>query len=449
MKIHPNDATLEEALLSMDDDHRRVVLHAAHCSYCRSKLYYLPRPPVAPDAVSLPNYEAVLDRALASVEACAAGLIRERDEAPGLLVELLPLSFEERERRVREEARFQTWGVFELLVERSGELGIPDPEEAEAVARLAVAVSEHLDSGRYRPGLIADLRARAWAFLANSLRIRSDLRGAESAFETAFSLLDSGTGDPLDLGILLDLRASLLRDQRDLSGAVGLLRQAIEIFDSKRGDPHRAGRSMVNLATVHAHSMRFEEAIPLLTEAIKRVDGDREPRLLLCARHNLITYLADLGRSLEAHRLYRDTRPLYRSFAEPWVQNRRKWVRAKIARGLGQTAHAETLFLLARDGFVAEGIPYDTALVSLELASLYAGQGRRAELKRLSEEMLPIFTSQRIHREALAALGFFRAAVEAEQANAALIAAVTGFLKRAEHDPGLRFEAPTSALHHP
>jgi tetratricopeptide (TPR) repeat protein len=439
VKIHPNDETLEEVLLAMEEDHRRVVFHMAHCSLCRSKLHYLPRPQTMQGEAGLIDYEAILVRALGVVADCGNALFQERDDAPGLLVELLPLPFEEQQRRVREDARFQTWGLFELLVERSGELGIPDPAAAEEVARLAIGLSDRLDSSRYLAGLIADLRARAWACLANSLRIRSNLRGAESAFETAFSHLDSGSGDSLELGILLDLRASLLRDQRDLSGAVGLLRQAIEIFD-QGGDPHRAGRSMVNLATVYAHSMRFEEAIPVLLQSIEKIDGERDPRLLLCARHNLISYLTDLNRSREAQRLYRSTRPLYRSFAEPWVQNRRKWVRAKIARGFGQTAHAETLYLRARDGFVAEGIPYDTALVSLELASLYAEQGRTAELKRLSEEMLPIFTSQRIHREALAALGFFRAAVDAEQANATLIAAVAGFLKRAEHDPGLRFE---------
>jgi tetratricopeptide (TPR) repeat protein len=349
------------------------------------------------------------------------------------------LPFAERERRLREDARFQTWGLFELLVTRSQELGIPNP--AEAMARLAIGLSEHLDSRRYPAHLIADMRARAWGYLANSLRIRSDLRGAEAAFETACSHLASGTGDRLELGILLDLQASLLRAQRDFPGAIGLLNQAIELF-SLSGDPHRAGRSMVNLATVHEHAMQFEQAIPILHQAIEKIDPERDPRLLLCARHNLITYLADLGRSQEARRIYRDTRPLYRSFAEPWVQNRRKWMRAKIARDLGHTAHAETLYLLARDGFVAEGIPYDTALVSLELASLYAEQGRTAELKRLAEEMLPIFTSQRIHREALAALGFFRASAESEQANTALIAAVAAFLKRAEHDPGLRFETP-------
>ena len=58
---------------------------------------------------------------------------------------------------------------------------------------------------------------------------------------------------------------------------------------------------------------------------------------------------------------------------------------------------------------------YDTALVSLDLASLYAEQGRMAELKRIAEEMVPFFSSRQIHREALAALDYWRQAVEAER----------------------------------
>jgi hypothetical protein len=138
--------------------------------------------------------------------------------------------------------------------------------------------------------------------------------------------------------------------------------------------------------------------------------------------------------------MYRQTRPLYRDFTDAWTQNRRKWVKGKIVRGLGQSNQAESLFLAARDGFVAEGIPYDTALVSLELATLYAEQGRTADLKRLAEEMLPIFSSLHIHREALAALAFLRQAVEAERASLEVVSRVASYLRRAQHDPGLRFE---------
>jgi hypothetical protein len=56
--------------------------------------------------------------------------------------------------------------------------------------------------------------------------------------------------------------------------------------------------------------------------------------------------------------------------------------------------------------------------------------------------MIPIFSSRQIHREALAALDYWRQAVEAEQACAALVAGVASFLKKARHNPELRFQRP-------
>ena len=94
---------------------------------------------------------------------------------------------------------------------------------------------------------------------------------------------------------------------------------------------------------------------------------------------------------------------------------------------------------------MAEGIPYDTALVSLELALLYAEQGRTAELKGLAAEMLPVFASRHIHREALASLAFFRQAVEAEQADVATVARVVDFLRRAQFSTELPFGASNPA----
>ena len=117
-------------------------------------------------------------------------------------------------------------------------------------------------------------------------------------------------------------------------------------------------------------------------------------------------------------------------------------MKGKIARGLGQLEQAEALFVAARDGFLEEGIPYDTALVSLEIALLYAEQGRRAELKRLAAEMVPIFASRHIHREALAALAFFRQAVETERAGVEVVEKVAEYLRKARHAPDLRFQIP-------
>lgn len=61
---------------------------------------------------------------------------------------------------------------------------------------------------------------------------------------------------------------------------------------------------------------------------------------------------------------------LYRRFPEPWVELRVTWLRGDIAAGQGDTAAAERAYRETRDGFVAQGIGYDAAMVSLDLALL-------------------------------------------------------------------------------
>lgn len=65
-------------------------------------------------------------------------------------------------------------------------------------------------------------------------------------------------------------------------------------------------------------------------------------------------------------------------------------------------------------------------------------------MKRLAEEMVPIFSSLHIHREALAALAFLKQAVEAEYATVDLVSRVACYLRKAQHDPELRFQEMVS-----
>jgi tetratricopeptide (TPR) repeat protein len=449
LKIHPNDFLLEELLLSLSREHLELVDHLTRCATCRRRFQGTVQHRSGPVARKMAgilhwpdqavDYEPSFLKTEHVLQDRGKILAKERAEAPGLFVELTAGTAEQRDLLVNNSTRFHTWGVFEILIERSSELGTRNPEYAEELGLLALRLSERLDTNRYGIKLIEDLRARAWANIGNAYRVKSDLQAAERAFFTAHAHLGNGTLDPLERAVLLDLEASLRRAQRRFEDAFRLLQRAFSIF-VQIGQRHRAGRTLVNMSVVHHYAGNPAAGIPLLLQALDLIDPEQEPRLLLCARHNLIDYLASSGRYLEAQKHYQEARPLYRDFKDAWAQNRRSWVRGKIARGLGQADHAESLFLAARDGFIQEGIPYDTALVSLELATLYAEQGRTADLKRLAGEMVPIFSSLNIHREALAALAYLQQAAEAEQASVELVSGVAAYLRRAQHDPALRFQ---------
>ncbi|HEV7517250.1 MAG TPA: hypothetical protein VGR07_13190, partial [Thermoanaerobaculia bacterium] len=60
--------------------------------------------------------------------------------------------------------------------------------------------------------------------------------------------------------------------------------------------------------------------------------------------------------------------------------------------------------------------------------------------KRLAEEMLPIFRSRDVHREAIAALMVFQRAAADEQASLALVEELSAYLRKAAGQPGLPFE---------
>lgn len=390
------------------------------------------------------DYDCSLRRAARHLQLWQALYDREQIGAAALIAELCSHPRERQTIIVQNNPRFQTWGVLALLLDRSWSEGLQSSDEGEHLARLSLLLSDHLDTSLYRLEGIEDLRARAWSYIGNARRRRSDLAGAEEAFRTAAAHLKTGTQDPIERAMLLDLEASLRRAQRRFSRSMDLLKRAHILFLTA-GDRHRAGRTLVNLEIVHHHAGSPVEGIPLLYRALELIDPHQEPRLLLCIWHNLTHDLAEAGRAIEAQRLFRKAASLYLRFPESVTQNRRTWLAGKIARGLGQEDEAVALFLEARQGFLTQDTPYEVALVSLDLAALYAEQGRMAELRQLAVEMVPVFSSRQIHREALAALSYWKQAVEAETARERLlevVAGVAGFLKRARYDSDLRFTAP-------
>jgi hypothetical protein len=60
-------------------------------------------------------------------------------------------------------------------------------------------------------------------------------------------------------------------------------------------------------------------------------------------------------------------------------------------------------------------------------------------MRRLGEEMLPIFESRDIHREALSALIIFQKAAELESVTLGLVQDLAEYLDRTRRQPNLRF----------
>jgi tetratricopeptide (TPR) repeat protein len=205
------------------------------------KLLRLPRPET--------DYSQVLERSAVHLRERQIGLDRERAEADLLFAELTRHRPEQQWLVLGNDSCFRTWGLLEKLLDESQARRRASRTGSERLARLALSLADRLDPDLYGESRLDDLRARAWSYIAEARRLRSDFAGAGEAFDRAHDHLRTGTGDPLERALVLDLEASLRRCERRLDEAKRLLRQAIEIF-RENGEEERACLAMVHLAVV-------------------------------------------------------------------------------------------------------------------------------------------------------------------------------------------------------
>jgi tetratricopeptide (TPR) repeat protein len=451
-EAHPNREELEGFMLGDlgPDATRRVLRHLlADCDRCQEATALMwdvgasstpDRPLSAPSSLGTSlqesrepigrfDYDWALDRVFTRVRQVSTSLQAERAEAPELFADLMRHPHERRVILLSNSARFQTWGLSELFLQKPGESPNLEPREARELAELAVTAAENLNTLHYGPALVQDLKARAWAALGNAQRVISDFRSAEQCFQVAESHLARGTGDRLERARLLDLKASLRNYQGRTEEAISLLNRAIAIYP-RSGQKHLLGRTLLNKGHVMMWSGDLETSIALLRQGLALVDGERDARLVVNSHHNLAYVLNELGRHREALSIVSRTRQLYLEVGDRVSLLRLEFLEGQIAMALGRLEQAEGIFREVRRSFGEKEMAYDAALATLDLAEVYARQGRSTEMQSLAQEMLPIFKARDLHREAIAALIMFQQAAEQNSVTLSLIQEVTDRLQR-------------------
>ncbi|MEA2558509.1 MAG: MalT-like region [Acidobacteriota bacterium] len=333
---------------------------------------------------------------------------------------------------VRMVGRYQHWALMEIAAEESTKATSRSFEEAASWARLAVEIA-----GRVRgpEGWLNRVRGYAGAFGPNVLRVKGELVVASAALEEPKRLWHAGS-DPdgvLDPGRLLDLEASLRRAQRKFETALALL-------DEARPITHHPARVLVNKGFTQEVMGEYEHAIEAYREAAPLAEKERDPRLSYMLRFNLAVAYTHPGRFVEALALLHEVREVVTSRGDENEIPRLTWLKGRIAAGMGRNDARSDLELALRQ-FADKGMHYDVALALLELSALLLKEGKTAEVKALTPKLADVFTSRKVHREALAALQLFQDAAEADAADEGLARRVLGFLFRARYDKGLKFES--------
>jgi tetratricopeptide (TPR) repeat protein len=370
-------------------------------------------------------------------------LARSRSEAPRLWEMLSAVPPEDRPAALRTSRAFASWGLCEFLCRESRAAAPGDRARAAHLAELAVLVADLIpDEEPAETRWVYQLRAWTLAHLGNARRLQDDLRAADEAFELSHQWWQAGeleVGDALGYGPeLLSLEASLRTDQRRFLEALDLLDRAFDVHlngDPEHRDHHLAGRTLVKRGHILLVLGEPERAFPILRQAEGLVDPHRDPRLNLCLRQNILDCLSKAGRYAEAEALLPEVRSLSQEVGTRLDGIRLDWIAGRIAAGLGRRDEARKALAAVRQEFLSRDMAYDAALVTLELATFSIEEGRIAEVKDLAREIVEIFRTRDIHREALAALTVFQSAALLETATAELAREVAASLTRTRNAP--------------
>ncbi len=318
----------------------------------------------------------------------------------------------ERAAVLRECPEFRNGTLSKLLCKESVKAVADNLERAEDLAELALEVASLLPGDKR---LTSRYQGYAWGIVGNARRVSENFAGADEAFDHSAASWKSNLralgalteAELIDTVRLLEMESTLRCIQGRLPEALELLGRAMAL------DDHRStARLLISKATVLERLEDYEGAVEALQQAAPQLDKEDDPRIFLCQRFNLAQNLSQTGRLAEAMPMLPGVREQATRLGNALDLVRVRWLEGRIESKLGQAQESIQSFRWVRDEFIARGIAYDAALVTLEAAVVVADLGHPMEIKRFGREAAPVFTARSIDREILATLEPFRDAAE-------------------------------------
>lgn len=427
----PADCHGEQLLVCPDcsvarGDLQAWLLTLAECPRCWAAFQaYDPLPPDVLECeecmTSYQEFERWVDR----VEHFEPLVVREWHAADEQLEELAHGPESSRIERVESDESFHRWGVCQRLLVESRAHWTKNLHHAHSTARLAAAVADRLDEDEYHPRWVADLRAKARGYLANTHRLLGDYAAAETEFAAAERWVEQGVRQGRAEATVLSLKSSLLLDQYRHLEAEALLERVVRHFRD-HDQAHEAGRALLQLGMVSRARDRLPQAVQRVEEALSLLDPRRDPDLLLGARGNLVLYRIDAEDAEGA-------RAAFEQLPEPrdhLPRLRRAWLEADLLRLEGDLDGAARLYDDVRIAYLAEEVHYNVALVSLDLAVVATAQGRTDYVRELARDAVVLLTRSGAPQEAFAALRLLVDSLEREAVSVAFIRRVGRKLSR-------------------
>jgi tetratricopeptide (TPR) repeat protein len=390
------------------------------------------------------HYRRLFERLAGSGARRERRLDEDRRQAPRLLAELLRRPSSHRLTLVCDEKRFHNPAIAELLTERSRESAARDVVLALQLAELAVALTACLTAEHHGRTVLHGIAARAWAQLGTARRLNADLAGADRALARAAALFaggDSGDSeaDALDRAELLAAQAELRWQQGRPAEAERFVERALSLWRASGSsreraqesepagappatpetpelpptlatpatpatpantavDPLPCARLLLRQCDFLQAAGKNEAAIRAVREAVAALDGPlpSPPAVLPViaqALHRLAELLAASGRAEEALAAAARAGLLYDQSGDAPNRSRLWRLTGALETALGQADRAEAALRTASERLWRAGLGREAALALLDLALLYAEQGRLAELRQVADDLTGVLSA--------------------------------------------------------
>ncbi len=334
---------------------------------------------------------------------------------------------------VRHQLYFETRALFDLLLEKSLEEGRKDRQRGVQLTQLALA---SLDGCADALGDdLPNCLAQGLGCLGNAYCLAGELSRAEQEFSQAeFELKHAGPQrDPLVEAEVHIKKAKMRWYQRLIEEATELTEQALAVYRAA-DQPVLHAQALVLKAGIHRHLDEVRAGISDYREALVLLTGAEEPYLSLCAHSGLANCHRLLGEYTEAEEVLAEAETLCEVLDFKVGGHQVRWITGLVKQGRGDLELAEHYLEEARSGLAEMGEMGYTAIVLLDIAILYAEQGRSSKAADPAIEALPLLDALQLGREAMAGVKVLRDAIEAGELTLAVLKDVRAALAEIDRE---------------
>lgn len=135
---------------------------------------------------------------------------------------------------------------------------------------------------------------------------------------------------------------------------------------------HARGVELIRRGLYCGRRKEMESGVLCLIQGLAQIDTAADPRLTLCALHNLALFLCQLGTLVLARAVIQRAKLLYQEVDDPIMLARADWLEGTIARLSGRYARARKKLAKALESLsrldlrLAEDVEEELALLEIE-----------------------------------------------------------------------------------